>query len=141
MTGLAGLRGSVRIAMTGGAVLIGEVILAGCRSSGDSFRLVTICAEDRDMRSCQNKLRLGVAGETIRGRRECNLRVTGFAAVRVSCSGELSGVYVGVALRTSGGFQLVFRVFPTGLVALGALHDRVLPFERKQTLLVLFAGV
>ena len=93
------------------------------------------------MRPCENEFRLGVSRKTIGGRRECNLRVTRFAAVRVSCSGELSGVRIHVALGTSRGPQLVFRVAPGGFMALSALHRGVLAFQRETALLVLFARV
>lgn len=93
------------------------------------------------MRSGEYKLRLGVALQAIRGRGERDLSVAGFAAVGIRGSGELSAVHVRVALRTSGGFELVFRIFPAGLVALSALHGGVLAFQRKTALLVLFARV
>jgi len=135
----------MRIVMTGRAVLIREVILPGGRCgrgcSRDSERLVTVRAQHGDMRSCEYKLRLGVAREIIRGRRERNLRVTGFAAVRIRRSGELFGVHVRVALRTSRGFQLVFRISPGGLVALRAFNGGVLALQRKETLLVLLPSV
>ncbi len=94
-----------------------------------------------DVRAREDEFRLGMARQTIRRRRERNLRMTGFAAVRVSRPGELSGVRVQVALRTSSGSQLVFRIPPGGFVALGALHGRVLAFEREKAFLVLFASI
>ena len=93
------------------------------------------------MRSSEYKLRLGVAHQAIGGRRERNLSVTGFAAVGIRGSGELPGMDVRVATRTSRGFELVFRVSPGGFVALSALHGRVFSFEWKEAFLVLFAGV
>ena len=93
------------------------------------------------MRSGEGEFCLGVSLQTVSGRCESNLSVTRFAAVRVRRSGELSGVRIHVALRTSQGIQLVFRVASGGFVALDALHGRVLAFQREKALLVLFAGV
>ena len=93
------------------------------------------------MRSRQNELRLSVARQTISGRRESNLSVARFTTVCISRSGELSGVHVRMALRASRGFQFIFCVAPGGLMALGALHGRVLAFQRKSALLMLFASV
>ena len=93
------------------------------------------------MRSGEHELRLGMARQAIRGRRERDLSVTGFATVGIRSSGELSGVHVCVALHASGGLQLVFRIFPAWLVALSALHGRVLALQRETALLVLFASV
>ena len=93
------------------------------------------------MRPREDEFRLRVSRKTISGRRECNLRVTRFAAIRVSRSSELSGVHVHVALRASRRFQFVFRISPGGFMALSALHGRVLAFQWEKALLMLFAGV
>ena len=93
------------------------------------------------MRPCKREFRLGVSRKTISGRREGNLRVTRFAAIRVSRSSELSGVHVHVALCASRGVQLVFRIPPRRFMALSALHRGVLAFQRETALLVLFARV
>ena len=84
---------------------------------------------------------LRVPRHTISGRCERNLSVTRFATVRVLRSGELSGVRIQVALGASRGSQFVFRIAPGRLVALDALHSRVLAFQWEKALLVLFARV
>ena len=92
---------------------------------------MTVCTQDRDMRPCEQEVRLGMARQVISRRSEGNLSVTGFAAVRISSPGELSSVHVRMAPGTRSCFQFVFSISSGRFVAQGAFHGRVLTLERK----------
>ena len=102
---------------------------------------MTVRAKHSDMRSGEHKFGLCMSRKTVGRRSEGCLRVARFAAIGISRTRELPGVNIRMAPFTSGGFQFVFRIFSAGLVALNAVHRRVLAFQRESALLVLFASV
>ena len=111
MARVAGPVGGMRIHVTPGTRLIGEMILARLwrRNSRDTRRIgivcvrqgfVTVAAEDGRMSVRQNELRLGVARKVERRGPERFLRMAEVTSIIVWCCLEFTAVGVGVALGT-----------------------------------------
>ena len=91
---------------------------------------MAVRAGDRHVRTSQRKLALPVLRNRKQGSVKIHHRVAILTAIAIRLCGELSVVRILVTIHAIRKFHFVQRVFSGGDMALGALHFRVLPFQR-----------
>ena len=151
MARFAGLVGGMRIGVTSGAGLIGEMILAGRRRRGSrdmscigighiGQRFVAVGAQHGGMSIDQDEFGLCVARQVERGGPEGFLRMAQVAAIFVGCGLEFTTMRVGVAIHAHQLPRPVGSVFARGLMTLFAFQLEMFAFEFKRASLVRVAG-
>ena len=128
----------VRIGVTRGAGAILKLVEHGIFCLRRRFFLMTITTRDRDVPSGKHEPGLLVLRQSESGGPVSFQRMALLTAVEVWSGGELSLVFVFVAVKTARELYLVKRFFTFGDVALCTLHGGMLGLECVGSCRVLF---
>ena len=140
VAGFAGFFRTVWIGVAGGAVLVDEMVLPGCRGGRFGERVMAVGASHSDVRSGERESGLAMTHQRVSRRPERVFGVAVFTAVLVRSSLKFAGMRVGVTVNAACRAHLVASLFAGRFVALDAIDLGVLPAQREATVLVLFTS-